>query len=88
MQLKGLMIPADPLDLQRIISHDFSTDLQLLKTIEEPEKTPEEIISDIGGQLGLWCGMSIMTIIELGLIFYACLIKKICSVGSHVAPST
>ena len=35
------------------------------KTIEIPLITPTQLISEIGGQLGVWIGISIMTLVEV-----------------------
>ena len=47
-----------------------SKDLSLLVTSEVPDYTFYQLLSDIGGQLGLWIGMSIITALEiLNLLF-------------------
>lgn len=61
----------------------FFSDMNVIKTIEEPAKLPEDIFGDIGGQLGLWSGMSIMTVVELCIIINACLKRRLTNVGSR-----
>jgi len=39
--------------------------LQVLVTIESPEYETAALISDIGGQLGLWIGASLITAAEI-----------------------
>src|SRR6218665_3903089 len=43
----------------------YITDSNVLEIIEEPETTFTNLISDIGGQLGLWIGVSVITVSEV-----------------------
>ena len=58
--------------------------MQLVNTMKEPAKLPEDIFGDIGGQLGLWSGMSIMTVVELCIIFNTCLKRRFGRWGARV----
>lgn len=42
----------------------FFEDLKFTEVIESKADEMSSLISDLGGQLGLWLGMSIMTIVE------------------------
>ena len=56
----------------------YVADSNIILTEETPEYTPTQLVSDIGGQLGLWVGISVITLTEvielLGDIF-----RVICS---------
>ena len=68
-------------ELTMITVELLASDLSV--TSEVPEYTVSQLLGDIGGQLGLWIGMSIMTIAEiLEFIFYLVyrLLKK-CAIG-------
>ncbi len=60
----------DPYNWQRSM-RDFArinvyiTDGGVLKTVESEDYTVVQLLSDIGGQLGLWVGVSIITIVEI-----------------------
>lgn len=43
----------------------FYEDLSVFKTINEEAYKIENLLADIGGQLGLWIGCSVMTFVEL-----------------------
>src|SRR6218665_185579 len=43
----------------------YVSDSNVLQTIEEPASTITQLISDIGGQLGIWIGVSVITISEI-----------------------
>ena len=43
----------------------YVTDSNVLHTIEEPATVMTQLISEIGGQLGLWIGVSVITISEV-----------------------
>ena len=49
-------------------------DTSVVKIIQEPDYTSSDLLSDIGGQLGLWIGMSVLSFGEIiQLIFDTCL---------------
>lgn len=59
----------------------YVTDSNVLQTVEEPAMVPTQLVSEIGGQLGLWIGVSVITISEvvetiLTILTGAC--RKIC----------
>ena len=43
----------------------YITDSNVLQIIEEPATTITQLISEIGGQLGVWIGVSVITISEI-----------------------
>ncbi|XP_068692090.1 acid-sensing ion channel 1C-like [Montipora foliosa] len=43
----------------------FYEDLSLAKTINEEAYKVENLLADIGGQLGLWIGVSVITVVEV-----------------------
>ncbi len=43
----------------------YITDSNVLQIIEEPATTITQLISEIGGQLGIWIGVSVITIPEV-----------------------
>ena len=43
----------------------YISDSSVLKTVESEDYTVVLLLSDIGGQLGLWIGVSIITIVEI-----------------------
>jgi len=43
----------------------FYEDLSVSKTINEKAYKIENLLADIGGQLGLWIGCSVMTVVEI-----------------------
>ena len=43
----------------------YMADNQMTVTEEVPEYTVSMVISDIGGQLGVWIGISVLTILEM-----------------------
>lgn len=43
----------------------FFEDLSLAKTINEESYKIENLLADIGGQLGLWIGVSVLTVVEV-----------------------
>ena len=50
------------------------------KTIESPLMNPAQLISDIGGQLGVWIGVSVIILIEVAELLIdvcgGCLLQK------------
>ena len=50
-------------DFSKINVYVSNTDVFL--TTEEPAMTVTDLISDIGGQLGVWIGVSVLTIAEV-----------------------
>ena len=40
-------------------------DKKIQRTIESPLYTPTQLISEIGGQLGVWIGVSVITLVEV-----------------------
>ena len=70
--------PAKKLLLRRMHGDNYSTvmgqmarlnvyisDNNIIKTSESPDYEATRLISDIGGQLGLWIGISVMTLFEV-----------------------
>ena len=47
----------------------YMADNQMTVTEEVPEYTASLVISDIGGQLGIWIGMSVLTMSETPALF-------------------
>ena len=43
----------------------YVADSNVIKTVESPDYTPNQCVSDIGGQLGIWVGISIITLTEV-----------------------
>ena len=43
----------------------YIADSNVLQIIEEPATTITQLISEIGGQLGIWIGVSVITISEI-----------------------
>ena len=43
----------------------YIADSNVVKTEESPDYTGSDVISDIGGQLGLWVGISVITLAEV-----------------------
>ena len=43
----------------------YVADSNIIKTEESPDYTPNQLVSDIGGQLGLWVGISVITLTEV-----------------------
>ena len=43
----------------------YITDSNVLEIAEEPATTITQLISDVGGQLGIWIGVSVITISEV-----------------------
>lgn len=66
-------------------------DLTMAVTSEVPEYTIYQLLSDIGGQLGLWVGMSIITLLEITDLAFN-LMKEVCRkwkrVGSRRTSNT
>jgi len=44
-------------------------DSNIIKTTESPDYDFIRLVSDIGGQLGLWIGISVITLVEVGSIY-------------------
>ena len=76
-------------DIQRNIAvvDIYYEDLRFVETIESEKDPIISFICDVGGTLGLWLGMSLMTVVEV-LVFILCffpeLSKKIDSRSSRV----
>jgi len=49
--------------LTRVVVH--IADSNVIKTTESPDYDIIRLISDIGGQLGLWIGVSVITLVEV-----------------------
>lgn len=67
----------------------YFTSLMVQAFNEEESYTEENFVSDIGGQLGLWVGMSVLTlaeIVELGILIIIGLCKKLKREPTHVIP--
>ena len=47
----------------------YIADSNVVKTTESPDYTSTQLVSDIGGQLGLWVGISIITLAEVFELF-------------------
>lgn len=43
----------------------YVADSNVIKTQESPDYEPNQLVSDIGGQLGIWVGISIITLSEV-----------------------
>ena len=52
----------------------FVLDNQILRTEESPLYTPTQLISEIGGQFGIWIGVSVITLSELCELLVAAMI--------------
>lgn len=53
----------------------YVADSNVMKTEESPEYTINQLVSDIGGQAGLWIGMSVITVAEILSVLFS-LFKK------------
>jgi len=49
--------------LTRVVVH--IADSNVIKTTESPDYDMIRLVSDIGGQLGLWIGVSVITLVEV-----------------------
>jgi len=49
--------------LTRVVVH--IADSNVIKTTESPDYDLIRLVSDIGGQLGLWIGVSVITLVEV-----------------------
>jgi len=49
--------------LTRVVVH--IADSNVIKTTESPDYDIIRLVSDIGGQLGLWIGVSVITLVEV-----------------------
>ncbi|KAK2152815.1 hypothetical protein LSH36_317g03027 [Paralvinella palmiformis] len=58
-------------------------DNNIMKTTESPDYEAIRLVSDIGGQLGLWIGISVMTLFEV-LQLIADVFRYLTSKGRHV----
>ena len=54
-------------------------DTNIARTMEVPDYDSNALISDIGGQLGLWVGISIITLVEVTDLFISLLSYFICN---------
>ena len=52
----------------------YVADSNVIKTQESPDYEPNQLVSDIGGQLGIWVGISIITLSEV--IELACMLLR------------
>ena len=52
----------------------FVLDNKILRTVESPLYTPTQLISEIGGQFGIWIGVSVITLSELCELLVAAMI--------------
>ena len=52
--------------LSDIVSFEINlVDNKIIRTIETPLYTPTQLLSEIGGQLGIWIGVSVITLVEV-----------------------
>ena len=70
----------------------YIADSNVLKTEEMPDYTTNQLLSDIGGQLGLWIGTSVITVVEVfeligQLIRYAIRKLRVCGEKRYVSAS-
>jgi hypothetical protein len=79
--------PNDPdelIDFRRTATNELSklnvyiADSNVLKTEELPDYTTNQLLSDIGGQLGLWIGTSVITVVEVLSLFAKILRFAVC----------
>nr|URS64684.1 FMRFamide-gated sodium channel-like 4 [Malacoceros fuliginosus] len=59
-------------------------DSNIIKTTEAPDYEAIRLVSDIGGQLGLWIGISVMTLFEV-LQLFADVFRQLTATGRHIA---
>ena len=63
-------------DFARIVV--YVVDNQAIQTRESPEYEPSHLVSDIGGQLGVWIGISIITLMEVIELFMVLIGRRVC----------
>ena len=70
----------------------FVVDSKVQKTEESPLYTVTQLFSDIGGQLGIWIGVSVITLTEVVELVIGlaceCFRKKTTELGGHPNDST
>ena len=65
----------------------YVADSNVIKTQETPDYEPNQLVSDIGGQLGIWVGISVITLSEVvELICFLC--RSCLSAKRHHPPHT